>query len=70
MKLFKRLQFAWKYDIEPGFIVVPFGSNTFEYNPVRFMNYEDAEKFTKNEAYAKPQFGKPSVLVIVRKAKV
>ena len=56
MKLIKRIKFAFKYDIEPEFIV--FDQTTQQ--AVRFLKYEDAEKFThKNIQY------RPSVMVKV-----
>lgn len=62
MRLLKRLRFALKYDIEPDFRVMPFGN---DYVASQFTRYEDAVAFAEKEAYEKPQFGKPSVMVII-----
>lgn len=64
MKLVKRIKFALKYDIEPEFIVAPFGKPTFEI--IRFLKYEDAKDFAEQQPM---QYGRPSIMVIIRKDK-
>lgn len=58
MGFFKRLKFAWKYNIEPGFIVYCIPDQT----AVRFLDYDEAKKFSESQIQYRP-----NVLVEVEK---
>ncbi len=64
MKLFKRLKFAWQYNFDPEFIIVPLGQN--ELGAVRYLNYDDAEKFVNEVPFDQMP---PSIFVAVRKVR-
>lgn len=64
MKLFKRLKFAFQYNFNHEFIVIPFGD---EFLVSRFLRYEDAFEFAKKCAEEQPQFPRPEILVIVQR---
>lgn len=51
MKLFKRLLFAIKFDIEQEFIV----DTARDQLAMRFVNYEDAKKFTEAQIQYRPK---------------
>lgn len=61
MKLLNRIKFVFKYDIGSVFIVVPRGGAL---STVQFTDYDEAEKFCNEQPL---QYGKPSILVAVRK---
>lgn len=64
MSMWKKIKFAFKYNIEPEFVVVPFGGTGFE--AIRFMEYEDAYFYANELAKENPSLGRPQILVVVR----
>lgn len=62
MRLLKRLVFAITHDIDPDYIVVPFGDKL---KTSRFTKYNDALEWAAKNT--EPQYPIPSVLVRVRK---
>lgn len=59
MKLLNRLKFIFKYSISTDFVVWDFKNQ----QAIRFLKYEDAEKFVKEQAeYA------PRIFVAVRRS--
>jgi hypothetical protein len=51
MRLFKRLQFAWKYDFDSDFIVYSIPDQC----AMTFLKYEDAKKFSDDQIQYRPK---------------
>lgn len=59
MRLLKRVKFAFKYDIEPTFIVYAAPNQT----AIQFIRYKDAKDFVNKQIQTKPKI----MVVITRK---
>jgi len=60
MKLLQRIKFAFKYDFESEFIVIPIDEKM---NACRFINYKDAYKYAHKQA---PAYLPHQVFIAVR----
>lgn len=64
MNFFEKLKFVLTYNIRPGFIVVPFGTDRTSWV---CNDYEAALEVIEREFAKNPMYGKPNVLVMVKK---